>query len=182
MAPGAERPLWTLVGLRCSGKTSVGRELARLRGCAWLDLDAELARAHGAADAGELLRAHGLARFRALEARELARVLAAPGQLVLSTGGGIVEDPANRELLGARTWCVWLQEELPELQRRIRLEPGARPALEGSDAAAELPGVAARRAPWYAQTAHWVLRAEGRTVAQIAQELLEAASGKAERG
>ena len=84
-----------LVGMRCAGKTSVGRALAERLGLAFLDLDEELlrdARQAGlaAASAGELLAQLGELRFRRWEAKALRRILEPCQELVLATGGGTV--------------------------------------------------------------------------------------------
>jgi shikimate kinase len=153
-----------LVGLRCSGKTTLGRVLARELGRELVDLDdALLAEANeGLADrrhesAGELLREAGVEAFRELEARTLARMLAVPRPLVLATGGGVVERAENRALLRERATCIWLDCDPAVLQERMRQSPVLRPPLLGSDPVAELPDLARRRAAWYCEVAHLAL-------------------------
>ena len=149
-----------LIGLRCSGKTSLGRALARRLGASFLDLDdvlLDLARDEGLAcggdSAGALLAAVGEPRFRDLEARALERVLTPKQPCVLATGGGVVEREANRALLAQRALCVWLHADLDTLRERLRADPALRPALAGGDAADELADLARRRGPWYAALA-----------------------------
>lgn len=152
-----------LVGLRCAGKTSVGRELARGLGLPFVDLDDELVRLHaGSTRVGELLVELGEPAFRALEQRALETTLAA-GPQVLATGGGVVERASNRALLRERATCVWLAVEPDELARRLRADPTPRPALLGDDAALEVRALLARRAPWYAEVA--TLRIDGGALA-----------------
>jgi shikimate kinase len=153
-----------LVGLRCSGKTTLARLLARELGREQVDLDdallAEANREHGEIryeSAGELLREQGLEAFRELEARTLARVLAAGHALVLATGGGVVERPENRALLREHATCIWLDCAPATLQERMRQSPVLRPPLLGSDPVAEIPDLARRRAPWYREVAHLAL-------------------------
>jgi len=151
---GAARTI-ALVGLRCSGKSSVGRALAERLALPFVDLDAELARLarerHGGAErpAGAWLAELGEPAFRDLETAALERVLARPAPCVLATGGGVVERAANRSLLAACT-CVWLQVPAAELARRMEADPTPRPGLLGPDPTAEIEELERRRAPLYA--------------------------------
>jgi shikimate kinase len=151
-----------LVGLRASGKTSVGRELARRLGCAFVDLDEETAHAfqksktskHTArSTVGEVLTALGESAFRDLESHTLERVLSGPHALVLATGGGVVERETNLDVLARQSIVVWLEVPVPELQRRMRADPTPRPPLFGRDAIDEVPEVAHRRDAVYARIA-----------------------------
>jgi shikimate kinase len=171
-------PKVALVGLRCCGKTSVGRELARALGLGFVDLDEAIAWSAGegccaehAPSVARLVAEHGWTGFREMERRELARVLEAQGELVVATGGGAVEREDNRRLLRSRARCVWLREELDVLRRRLAADGGARPALTGGDAAAELDEIAARREPLYAEVAELVVDGGGRGVEEIAREI-----------
>jgi shikimate kinase len=149
------RPI-ALVGLRASGKTTLGKLLAERLGRAFVDLDEEVSREDAALSAtstprpaGEILRDEGEPRFRDLETRALERVLERTELIVLATGGGVVERARNRLLLRTRARCVWLVVPIDELQRRMRADPTARPALLGRDAIAEVAEIAARRDPWF---------------------------------
>ena len=151
----AARPL-ALVGLRAVGKTSVGRRLAERLGRPFPDLDEatlQVARLSGepCSSVAELFSA-GEARFREHEAHALRRILEPGVRCVLATGGGVVERPDNRAWLGRAAQVVWLRAPLELLAERIERD-GGRPALLGGDAAAELPVIAARRAPLYASVA-----------------------------
>jgi len=140
-----------LVGLRCAGKTTVGRILARELGWPFADLDESLAELwareagrSSAPHAGDLLATLGEPAFRELEARALKLLLTGTPPLVLATGGGCVETAACREeLQRARTF--WIRVEVPELRRRLAADPAPRPSLTGAAPAAELEVLATRR-------------------------------------
>jgi shikimate kinase len=153
-----------LVGLRCSGKSTLGRLLARELDGSFVDLDdALLAEANaGAADlryesVGELLLEVGQDAFRDLESRTLRSLLASDVPKVLATGGGAVERPANRALLRERAAVIWLRVDTPTLQARMRVHPVLRPPLLGDDPVAEIPDLARLREPHYREVADSVL-------------------------
>jgi shikimate kinase len=144
-----------LVGLRGSGKTTLGRALATRLDLPLVDLDDELWRHAGGTHraAGALLRELGEPAFREIEARALAQVLARPGPFVLATGGGTVERAENRARLAARCRCAWLQAPLSELAARIAADAAERPRLGAGSLEEELAQVEVRRRPWFRELA-----------------------------
>lgn len=172
-------PRLALVGLRGSGKSSVGRALAAQLGAPFVDLDLELCDSRApspgpGASAGELLAALGEPAFRELELAALERVAARPGAQVLATGGGVVETPRALDLLRRGYTCVWLRAPLDLLERRIAADPTLRPRLAGKSLAEELERLAARREPCYQGLAQAVIEVEGRAPLELAQEILAA--------
>ena len=163
-----------LIGLRCSGKTSVGRELARELALGFVDLDlavtwsaSEGCCAEHVPTVASIVAESGWEGFRDLEhARELEG-----GELVVATGGGVVEREANRRRLRERARCVWLREDLDVLRERLARDAGSRPALSGRDPTVELDEVAARREPLYRELADFAVDAARRAPAEIAREI-----------
>jgi shikimate kinase len=160
-----------LIGLRCSGKSSLGARLARELGCPFVDLDAEIVSEFSRKapkldgqplppwprSAGELLASVGEREFRALESRVLGAALRHSPARVIATGGGVVEQAQNRRWLAARALCIWLRVPIDELQRRLRSDPNPRPALLGRDAAEELEELELRRSRLYSEVARLTL-------------------------
>lgn len=172
-----------LVGLRCAGKTTVGRALAERLGRPFVDLDEALVERwnRGAVapvgGAGELLAAEGEETFRRVEAETLAALLEAPGPRVLATGGGCVETEACRTALfqGAREGAlrvVWLLAPVEVLAARLRADPTVRPSLTGGHPADELPLLAERRGEHYEALADVILDAT-QPVEVLVDELAE---------
>jgi shikimate kinase len=163
-----------LVGLRGAGKSAVGRLLAERLGSAFHDLDeALLAEAPGGArDAGEVLRRLGEARFRELETRALRACLARAGDLVLATGGGVVERAENRDLLRRRCRCLWLEADPRTLLTRAARDATDRPPLTDLDPVAELALLAQRREPLYRELAERAFETSGRSLAEVVEHLL----------
>jgi len=160
-----------LVGMTGAGKTSVGRELARLLGRPWTDLDRELERRHGMSVARQFAR-HGEQAFRRRESALLRSLCRSPGR-VLSTGGGVVLDPANRALLRRHT-VVYLKASPAVLARRLRgAQARARPLLSGGDPAAVLRRMARQRAPLYRSCAGITVLAGVGESAAVARRILQ---------
>ena len=144
-AGGVERVV--LLGLMCSGKTSVARELAGRLGWVHLDLDREIEAQEGQT-IPELFRVYGEAHFRRLEAAATERVAGRRG-VVLSPGGGWITNPALLERLGPATLSVWLQVS-PELAvARAGPSRGARPLLDVPDPLSAVRRLLAEREPLY---------------------------------
>ena len=165
-----------LIGMRCSGKSTVGRELARLLDRPFVDADdrtVQMGRRAGFhhASAGELLAARGLATFRDLEAAALRPLLEPRQDLVVAAGGGALERADTRSWLTRTATCVWLDVPADTLQARLRADSTARPSLTGADPAAEVPAVLARREPQYAAMAQLRVDAGDRAPDALAQAI-----------
>lgn len=164
-----------LVGLRASGKSSVGKALAERMEFPFVDLDEEVvARADvpGLDSCGEVLIVLGEPAFRTVETAALRTVLERRGPFVLATGGGAIEASMNRALLAKKATVVWLKVEIPILQARLRAEMRPRPPLLGRSTVDEVPQIAARRAPLYAEAADFVLEADVGDPGTLADRIL----------
>lgn len=148
-----------LIGLRCSGKSSVGARLAARLALPFTDLDERVREFASNVEAtefhhtGEVLAMIGASRFRALEALALAMALDRKVPFVLATGGGVVELAENRARLSSSCLVVWLDAPLDVLTARLRADPALRPPVLGRDPVEELAALHARRAAWYAEVA-----------------------------
>lgn len=178
-APDPDRPI-CLIGLRCSGKSSVGRALAPELGRVFVDVDDEVLaaarRSKQYAAVGEVLVELGADAFRELEARYLAEVLERAGPLLVATGGGVVESAAGRALL-ERATCVWLRAPVSVLTVRLRADSTPRPSLTGGDPATEMAAVAARRESLYASAANLEVDASADGVDAVVARVRSALGG-----
>ena len=158
-----------LVGMPGSGKSTVGPELAARLGVPYVELDAEVERDAGAT-VREIFEREGEARFRELEAAALGGA-AARDPSVVSCGGGVVLEPANRVTLRATGEVVFLSVPLEVLRTRVR--PAAeRPLIR---AEGDLERLFREREALYREFAAHVVDASGppREVAEaIEKELL----------
>lgn len=158
-----------LVGFMCSGKSSVGAQLARLLGWAHVDLDREIESRAGLAVA-EIFARHGEARFRELEA-EATELLAGRVDVVVSPGGGWITRPELMDRLGEGTFSVWLQVSPEEVLRRAASSPGERPLLAGPEPMDAVRRLLGERDRHY-RRAHLALPTDGRDPAQTALRIL----------
>lgn len=102
-----------LIGMPGSGKTSVGRAVAKRMNRAFYDLD-EMITAEIGMDIPAFFALKGERAFRAVEARALQKAAREPG-CVIATGGGIVTVPGNRAILAQNCACVQIERNLADL-------------------------------------------------------------------
>ena len=171
MSPPNRRPI-ALVGLMGAGKSVVARIIGERLGLAAADLDAMLEAEQGCSIA-ELFAREGEPAFRRRETRLLEQALAAGAQ-VIACGGGIVLSAAALELLRQRCRTVWLVVTPPEAARRLKGSLGSRPLLAGGEPRARLEAMLVERAARYAEVAELRLPTDGRSPAEVADELLRA--------
>ena len=143
-----------LVGLPGSGKTTVGRQLARRLQLPFVDSDHEIEVRIGCS-IREFFEREGERRFRDIEQEVLDSLTQGPSK-VLSTGGGAVLRAANRQYLRERGRTVYLKSTPEELFRRLRHDTN-RPLLQVADPLAKLKSLFAERDPLYKEVAHFVL-------------------------
>lgn len=141
----------SLVGLPGSGKTTVGRQLARRLGLPFFDSDLVIEERLGCA-IREFFEREGEERFRDIE-QEVLGGLTLGSDAVLSTGGGAVLRPANRTHLRERTQVIYLRSQPEELFRRLRNDR-KRPLLQVADPLQRLRELFAQRDPLYQEVAH----------------------------
>lgn len=155
----------SLVGLPGSGKTTVGRQLARRLRLPFLDSD-HIIEEHLGCSIREYFAKEGEAAFRDVEQQVIADLARSPTGSVVSTGGGVVLRPANREVLHEHTKVVYLKSYPEELYRRLRHDQ-SRPLLQVVDPMAKLRELFEVRDPLYRETAHFVLETGRPSVATL---------------
>jgi shikimate kinase len=137
-----------LVGLMGSGKSSIGRRLARRLRLPFADADEEIEAAAGLKVA-EIFERHGEAHFREGEQRVIARLIEGPRKVV-ATGGGAFVDAGTRAAILASCIAIWLDADVEILAERVNRRD-SRPLLRGRDARDVLRDLAEARNPIYAE-------------------------------
>lgn len=158
-----------LVGLPGTGKSTVGRRVAALLDCNFVDTDILIRQTTGKSSA-ELLRTKGEEYFREQELSVLQKALDIGG--VVATGGGVVTTPKAREILKSAP-TVWLDSSDQQLERRVRY--GDRPLL-ATNPRKQLAALRAQRSSWYEEVARVKVMSNG-SEAAIASEIAELVKG-----
>ena len=157
------------VGLPGSGKTTIGRQLARRLGVPFVDSDHRIEQRLGC-PIREFFEREGEDAFRDVEQQVLAE-LCPQHRGVISTGGGAVLRPATRQTLRAHGHVVYLRTSPEDLYRRLRHDT-VRPLLQVADPMARLRELHAVRDPLYREAAHLVLDTGRPSVAMLVSRLL----------
>lgn len=167
-----------LVGLPGSGKTTVGRQLARRLKLPFVDTDQTIEERLGCSIRDYFAR-EGEDAFRDVEQRVIDELTLGGADQVLSTGGGAVLREANRQHLHDRGRVVYLRSYPEELYRRLKHDT-SRPLLQVADPMAKLRELFEARDPLYRETAHFVMETGRPTVSTLVNMItmqLELASG-----
>lgn len=153
-----------------TGKTTVGRMLAERLGFGFVDTDKLIEERYGPIP--EIFANQGEQQFRAIE-HEVASELSLRDGLVISTGGGMVLNPANEAALAANGPIVCLVASVDEVLARVtRGRTGVqRPLLQGSDPRQRIKELMAAREAAYSRFPQVVT--DGRTPGQVADAVLE---------
>ena len=157
-----------LIGPMGSGKTAVGKQLARLLRVPFHDSDTEIERRTGV-DIPLIFEKEGEVGFRQRE-REAIDALTLLTPVVLATGGGAVLAPENRRHLSERGCVVYLETSVGQQVSRVRRSRN-RPLLNNVDARTRLEQLAGVRAPLYAEIADVTMATDGRRVREVAEEI-----------
>ena len=155
-----------IVGYMGSGKTTLGRLLARALSLEFVDLDRVIVRSAGKG-IPQIFAEHGENHFRDLEHNALLQTLDGGTRSVVACGGGTVVRPDNRTLLTDVT-TVFLREDTEVLYQRTRGTD--RPLRAASLEEFELRY--AERLPLYREVADIEVEADGRPPAKVAEEVL----------
>ncbi len=157
--------IFSLVGLPGSGKSTVGRHLARRLQLPFVDSD-QVIEARLGHSIRQYFEQEGEARFRDLEAEVIDELTRDPRRGVLSTGGGSVLRPENRRHLHDRGRVIYLKSSPEELFRRLRHDRN-RPLLQVDDPLSRLRELYEVRDPLYRETAHFTIETGRPSVAML---------------
>ena len=147
------------------GKSTIGRQLARLRQLPFLDSDHEIERFLGCS-IREFFDREGEPAFRDIEQRVIAETLASGQVRIIATGGGSVLRPANREVMRAHSTIVYLHTQPDDLARRLSRDT-QRPLLQVADPRQRLRELYAVRDPIYREVADIVVDATHKSAATL---------------
>lgn len=163
-----------LTGFMGTGKTTVGRLLAARLGYELVDTDAVIVERFG--PIADIFASSGEEEFRRIE-REVAADLATLDRLVISTGGRLLLDPVNADVLGGTGRVFCLTASVDTILARVAPDGVAvgRPLLAGADARERVTALLSERAAGYAQFEQVVT--DGRSPHEVVDDIVARLDG-----
>ena len=154
-----------LIGMRGSGKTSVGKILAQKLGRELIEMDELITRKAGLS-IPEIVAQYGWERFRDIE-EEITTEVARRDNIINATGGGVVTSEQNIIKLKKNGLLVWLTASVDTLLQRIG-EDTTRPLLKGKTQREDMEITLAERKPLYRKAADITIDTEDKTPEAVA--------------
>jgi shikimate kinase len=165
-----------LIGLRATGKSTVGRLLAERLGVPFHDADAVL-EARAGLTIRDIFAAEGEPYFRDLE-EQVLRDLSATPPAIIATGGGAILREANRDCMRATGIVVWLTADVETMLTRLNGDAttaGRRPDLAGGGRA-EIEALLQARSKLYHSCADLTIDTTGRSPEAVVEDILASCS------
>lgn len=176
MSDRPPRQIVYLIGLRATGKSTVGKLLAERLGVPFHDADVVLETRAGRT-IRDIFATEGEAKFRDLE-QEVLRELSESGPAVVATGGGVVLREANREVMRSSGKVVWLMADIDTMLTRLRDDPATterRPDL-AAGGRAEIEQLLQSRESLYQSCADVTIDTTGRSPEAVVETILASCS------
>ena len=155
------------------GKSSVGRELSKLLSWHFMDLDEVIVQREGRS-IPEIFAKDGEKEFRRMELEAFKTVTenVEGNGTVLALGGGTVTTPECAEIAHEKTLCIYMRASVQTLKAHLEGQTEGRPLLCGQDIEERLERLMSERGHIYEKTAHIVIDTDGKSISEIAQEIL----------
>jgi len=163
-----------LIGYRCSGKTKVGKILARELGMEFVDTDLLIEEDSGSS-IESIISEKGWDHFRKIERRMIEEV-SERDNFAIATGGGVVMDNNNVQNLNRNGFIVWLRGDAEVLKERMEKEQRSgkiRPSLTGVDPLEEINQVLNVRTPLYQQTGNLMVDTSLLSIKEVADTIMK---------
>lgn len=164
-----------LIGFMGCGKTTIGRELERQYGYAFLDTDAYIERRVGKS-ISRVFEEDGESYFRELETAVLQEMIRTASHCVIATGGGMPMRRENIRLLRELGHVCYLTVSEQGVWERLK-DSHDRPLLECEDPRARIRDLLNEREPVYRQAAHVIVQTENRKPEEIAEIIYQNRTG-----
>ncbi|MDM8515757.1 shikimate kinase [Desulfobacterales bacterium HSG16] len=163
-----------LIGYRATGKTSIGRTLAHMLKWDFADSDTMITADEGQSIT-EIVEQKGWACFRQKE-KDMIELLCRKKKHIIATGGGVVEDFENIQMMKKSGSIIWLTADPETIRQRIEKDEKSqsqRPALTGNGMTAEIMEVLTRRIPLYKQAMNFHVDTDNRLIETICDSIYQ---------
>ena len=158
-----------LIGMMGSGKSTVGKILAKKMDMPFVDLDHYI-EVRTKKSISDIFKEDGESRFRALEAEGLSDI--ENSKVMVSCGGGIILSKSIREKLQSTGKVVFLKTPIPELAGRLRTTTD-RPLLHEKQGEKELNNIWNDRKHLYEKTAHFTVQIDRKSPEEISEDIIK---------
>jgi shikimate kinase len=159
-----------LVGFMASGKSTIGRKLAKRLGWTFVDTDDVIAREHGPIAA--IFAAEGEPAFRRYEHGAISAAVNSSESSVIALGGGALTFGPNQPLLRRRAYRIFIKVSAEQVLARVRKSREKRPLLGAQPTLASVRALYEARMPQYVQ-ADYVVEAERRSGRDVLDDILK---------
>jgi shikimate dehydrogenase len=160
-----------LIGMRGSGKTTVGEILARKLGRKLVEMD-ELITQKAGLSIPEIVEKYGWSKFREIE-EEITSEVAGRDNIINASGGGVVTGEKNIAQLKKSGVLVWLKADVDTLLRRIGEDTERPPLVKGRTQREDIEMTLAERMPLYQKAADLVVDTENKTAEEVAEDIIK---------
>jgi shikimate kinase len=159
-----------LTGPMGAGKSTIGRQLSKRLKMAFHDSDHEIETRTGV-DIPLIFEFESEAGFRKRESAVIDELTRLPN-IILSTGGGAILDPENRQHLTSRGTVIYLHASVDQQLRRTSHDRN-RPLLQTGNPRAKLEELMAIREPLYREAADIVINTDGMRVMDVVRQIIK---------
>jgi shikimate kinase len=159
-----------LVGFMASGKSTIGKRLARKLKLAFFDTDDLVVKEHGSIS--DIFYSEGEGAFREYEHAAIGHVVDEGQPGIIACGGGALSYEPSRKLLKKRAYRIFIKVTPEQVLERLRKSRNVRPLLGPTPTLSKIKQLYTKRLPQYAH-ADWVLEADGMSTAQVVEAIVE---------
>jgi shikimate kinase len=161
-----------LIGYRCTGKSSVGKELSERLHRPFFDTD-DIITGQTGLSIKEIVERGGWNLFRRKE-RKVITQMAATGNGIIATGGGMFDNSENRSIMKQNGFFIWLTADAETIMSRLlshEKSESQRPPLSRDDLATETISMLQKREPIYRDMADLIIDTTGRDIGTVTDEI-----------
>ena len=163
-----------LIGYRCSGKTTVGKAIAKTIDWSFVDSDIEVIKICGKS-IKDIIDTEGWESFRRKE-RSTLKYISTKDRQVVATGGGVVLDADNIKAMKTCGTVIWLGASAATIQKRMLQDKNSghfRPALTDQGRIEEIEGMLLERKPYYQSASDFFIHTDNVPVNEITQKIIK---------